>query len=287
MVPFLRGTSVNFRGVYPRLACKHHHRGLCDWLHHDAGCHVYIFIGTLEYCCGDAGHGHEIAAESAGVSKGKNRWKQWCVHPGYVGLYRGILLYQSIPLDLRNGIVESYPSLKHNPSPLFRFQLVCFQVAKSVCFRECISMNFSARRRSARNPPLTQPSALARKHRKRHVRKTHLFWQEKMSRKRRVWRSRCDNFWSRVPGNKENMSKTHRFSSKLDIPSWYMAMTGKSGNSSLPGLLKIRKAWLSRLIQLTKKKFYPYPPGVKTGQPLPRLQYFSWIIGWQPTKIHG
>lgn len=217
----------------------------------------------------------------------KNRWKQWCVHPGYVGLYRGILLYQSIPLDLRNGIVESYPSLKHNPSPLFRFQLVCFQVAKSVCFRECISMNFSARRRSARNPPLTQPSALARKHRKRHVRKTHLFWQEKMSRKRRVWRSRCDNFWSRVPGNKENMSKTHRFSSKLDIPSWYMAMTGKSGNSSLPGLLKIRKAWLSRLIQLTKKKFYPYPPGVKTGQPLPRLQYFSWIIGWQPTKIHG
>lgn len=75
MVPFLRGTSVNFRGVYPRLACKHHHRGLCDWLHHDAGCHVYIFIGTLEYCCGDAGHGHEIAAESAGVSKGKKQMK--------------------------------------------------------------------------------------------------------------------------------------------------------------------------------------------------------------------
>ena len=110
MVPFLRGTSVNFRGCILGLRVSIITVGSA------IGSTMMPVVTSTSLSAP-----WNIAVEMLDMAmrlqlkaqefpREKNRWKQWCVHPGYVGLYRGILLYQSIPLDLRNGIVESYPS---------------------------------------------------------------------------------------------------------------------------------------------------------------------------------
>ena len=146
---------------------------------------------------------------------------------------------------------------------------------------------FSALPRCARNPPLTQPSVLARKHRKGHVRKAHIFSRKEKCQEKDVRGDLGATLLILgIPGKNQKIRGPSGFCSKIgysflvdchDRKIWELL--------HYQGFWKYGKHGGFKAHTTNIKKSFTLPPGVKTGQPLPRLFFMD--IGWQPTKTHG